>query len=288
MSIRGYRLGCPSWGLAAWKGTLYGADARAAEFLGQYSAVFNTVEGNTTFYSVPSAETVERWRRQTPESFRFCFKLPRRVTHERGLGAAAKETAEFFRRMDPLGLRAGPFMIQLPPFFGPDALPVLESFLRSLPDGLTYGVEVRHPDFFAHGEAEARLEDLLAETGSDRVVMDTRALRAGPADLPEIVAARRRKPDLPPRSVATGRNPMVRFVAHPDEAVSKPWMEEWAETVAGWIGSGLEPYVFVHSPDDLHAPGLARTFHGLLGKRCETGDLPGWPGEDDRGQLTLF
>ena len=41
------------------------------------------MEGNTTFYATPTPEIVERWRDQVPETFRFCFKLPKTVTHDR-------------------------------------------------------------------------------------------------------------------------------------------------------------------------------------------------------------
>lgn len=49
-----YYLGLPLWANAHWKGNLFRNAAKPAEFLAQYAQVFNAVEGNTTFYSVPS------------------------------------------------------------------------------------------------------------------------------------------------------------------------------------------------------------------------------------------
>ena len=69
-----YRLGCPFWGCKDWVGSLYSRDARPADYLRQYASVFSAVEGNTTFYSTPSADTVQRWIAATPEHFQFCFK----------------------------------------------------------------------------------------------------------------------------------------------------------------------------------------------------------------------
>ncbi len=76
LPLRRYHLGCPFWSFGDWNGRLYTPDARPADRLAQYARVFNAVEGNTTFWSAPSAESVRRWRDAVDESFRFCFKLP--------------------------------------------------------------------------------------------------------------------------------------------------------------------------------------------------------------------
>ena len=55
--------------------------------LEEYARHFNCVEGNTTLYALPKAEIVERWREQTTDDFRFCFKFPATISHWRtGLG----------------------------------------------------------------------------------------------------------------------------------------------------------------------------------------------------------
>ncbi len=37
--------------------------------------------------------------------------------------------------------------------------------------------------------------------------------------------------------------------------------QEWVGNVAGWIESGLQPFVFTRSPHDGQAPACARAFH---------------------------
>src|SRR2546430_1823836 len=54
MAIRGYYLGCPGWGVKSWVGRLFPTSTRPTEFLERYARVFNTVEGNTTFYALPT------------------------------------------------------------------------------------------------------------------------------------------------------------------------------------------------------------------------------------------
>lgn len=61
MTSERYFLGCPVWGMKAWVGSLYRRGSQPRQFLPQYAGVFNTVEGNTTFYYLPRPEIVERW-----------------------------------------------------------------------------------------------------------------------------------------------------------------------------------------------------------------------------------
>lgn len=291
-----YFLGCPSWGLSDWVGTLYRRGSKSKDFLTQYARVFNTVEGNTTFYGVPNAETVERWRDATPESFHFCFKVPRAITHERALVGVDREMTAFLDRLRPLGPRLGPIMVQLPPAFAPQHLDRLERLLATLPSDLCFAVEVRHREFYDHDDTRRRLDDLLAHFACERVIMDTRALRSGPAGHPDVAQARFKKPDLPVAPVALGRRPLLRFISHPEDDVNTPWLGLWAGAVAGWIREGRRPYVFVHCPNDRHSPGTARRFHGILSEILakdsrDLSPMPEWPGEEpveEKGQLSLF
>jgi uncharacterized protein YecE (DUF72 family) len=286
-----YRLGLPMWGNKDWVGTLYAPRTRAADFLEQYASVFSSVEGNTTFYSLPSVETVERWREQTPEHFRFCFKLPKTITHDRRLRDAGRETAEFFGRMEPLGERLGPFMIQLPASFGPDNLRVLAKYIETLPSQFRFGVELRHPTFYHDDEAFRAANGLLGVCGCERVMMDTSGMRAGDRRHPDVLAAEHKKPDLPIVPVVTARDPMLRFVGHPEDAVNTPFFESWAAQLAAWIRERRSPYVFMHCPNNAFAPAMAQRLHELLREKSSlVGELPEWPGvrHRDPRQLDLL
>ncbi|MGI9295431.1 MAG: DUF72 domain-containing protein, partial [Pseudomonadales bacterium] len=103
----GFRFGCAMWGNKHWVGRFFSADARVDQFLRQYSSVFNAVEGNTTFYGLPALDTVRQWREEAADDFRFCFKFPRRITHNLKLRHAEKETSQFLQRMVHLGDKLG-------------------------------------------------------------------------------------------------------------------------------------------------------------------------------------
>ncbi|MEO1366353.1 MAG: DUF72 domain-containing protein, partial [Acidobacteriota bacterium] len=87
---------------------------------------------------------------------------------------------------------------------------------------------------------------------------------------------------------AVGDRPMVRFIGHPDFGVTAPWVEHWAQVVAGWIGEGREPHCFIHLPDNRRAPQLARDFHRAVRRHTGGDDLPAFPAEAEPSQLQLF
>ena len=60
-------LGCPIWTYKGWIGSLFPKGTKSGDFLFEYARRLTTVEGNTTFYAVPSLETLERWSAETPE-----------------------------------------------------------------------------------------------------------------------------------------------------------------------------------------------------------------------------
>jgi len=271
-------LGLPIWNRADWTGELFPPGTAPGQRLAAYASVFNAVEGNTTFYATPPASTVARWAEQTPPSFRFCFKLPRTVTHDRLLVNAQREAEAFMRVITPLQPRLGPVLVQLPPRFGPDRLPALEDFLLGLPPQAGYAVEVRHPGYF-EGSVAAELDAMLAELGVDRVVLDTRGVHEAVGDDPALAEAHRRKPRLPAPAVATAGRPVLRYVANPELAANDERLEAWADHAVQWLEQGRRPYLFMHVPNDFHAPRLARRFFEHLSARTDVGSLPSWVGE---------
>jgi uncharacterized protein YecE (DUF72 family) len=288
---RRIRLGLPFWSFEAWQGGLYARDSRPADLLRQYARAFNAVEGNTTFYAVPSERTVARWADETPEDFRFCFKLPRTITHDAMLLNAADEARRFLDRLRPLGPRLGPIMIQLPPQFGAAELPRLESFLEKLPGDLRFCVELRDRSLAEEGLAARLADELIEGLGHGRVIMDTRPLRDGPSDHPDVLAARHKKPDLPVREIASSREPVVRVVFHPEASVNARWLDRWARILATWLREGIEPLVFVHSPSNRESPGIARDLLARVDALEPVGRMPGWVGEEGEsasGQLALL
>ncbi|MEM9134860.1 MAG: DUF72 domain-containing protein [Actinomycetota bacterium] len=261
MSESVLRVGCAMWADRRWIGRFFPDDTVQGRELAAYATWCTAVEGNTTFYGLPSPTTVARWAEDAPADFRFVFKLPRTITHDRRLRSAGDQVAEALDRLAPLGERAAPISIQLPASFGPDDLGVLDRFLHALSLDWTWAVEVRDKRFCEGGDEERALNDLLARHGAERIIIDTRAVFAGPRQTPAEIEAFERKPRLPVRPVAIGPTPVVRFIGQTDPEANPGWWSKWVPKVAQWLDEGRSPIFFVHTPDNGPAPALARRFH---------------------------
>jgi uncharacterized protein YecE (DUF72 family) len=260
-----YYIGCPSWSENAWRESLYPPDARSTDFLELYAQVFNAVEGNTTFYARPKDSTVQRWAQVLPEHFRFTAKFPGDISHAGDLREHLTAAEDFLKLLAPLGARLQPLWLQLPASFTPNRLGELATFIDALA-GRELAVEVRHMAFFNKGEEERMLNRLLLDRGVERICLDSRPLFSCISRDPAVLHAQSKKPKVPARPAALTQFPQVRFIGRPELAANDPFVEQWAQKVAGWIEEGRTPYVFLHTPDNLQAPELARRFHGQLMK----------------------
>ena len=278
------RVGCPMWAHRPWIGRYYPAGTSTGAALSHYVTWCNAVEGNTTFYGEPSGATVERWCQATPADFRFVFKLPRTITHDKRLRDVAVEVRSFLDRIEPLGSRVGPLQVQLPPTFAPDDLDVLLAFLRRLPAERSWVLELRHPGYFDGSAAHAHVDELCAARAIGRVVLDTRPLYAAPAESPAALDERRNKPALPVLLDHVGPSPVVRVIGEDRAAGTLDGLLAWVPQVVSWLAEGRAPYIFVHQPDNRDSPGLARAFHAAVAEEVD------WlhPLPDPAGQITIF
>ncbi|MCU1398049.1 MAG: hypothetical protein JWN62_1158 [Acidimicrobiales bacterium] len=258
------RVGCAMWAHRAWVGPFYPPSTRSGEELAEYATWCTAVEGNTTFYAVPPADTVRRWADATPTSFRFLFKLPRTITHEHRLRGSDAEVTAFVRLMEPLGERLGPVSIQLPASFGPGDLGVLAAFLRRVPREAQWSLEVRNPAFFDHGRAHDWLDRLLADTGTERVIFDTTTLFSKPPTDDAERDGWGNKPRIPVVPAAVTDGPIVRFIGRTDPVETARGWQPWLPRLRDWLAEGRTPTMFVHTPDNVVALGLARRLHDAV------------------------
>jgi len=141
-------LGTIGFSYKDWVGPFYPGGTTQRGYLPYYSKVFNAVELDTTFHSIPQRSTVQSWFNSTPEEFRFCLKTPRRITHELGLKGTQGLMLEFIDSLQPLSEKLGPILIQLPPKFSQVYYSVLREFLRSLPNTHQFAIEFRHASWY--------------------------------------------------------------------------------------------------------------------------------------------
>ncbi len=183
----GVYLGTSSWKYPGWCGLVYdearyqvrGRFSEAAfkrDCLAEYAETFTAVGVDLTFYDWPKDHMVAQWIEQTPDTFRFAFKVTDAITvkqfsrHPRYGSRAGQDNpdfldAELFREaflapLVPLQDRLGAIVFEFGAFYpgqfsrGRDFVEALDAFLGAVPSGPHYAVEIRnrtflHPDYFA-------------------------------------------------------------------------------------------------------------------------------------------
>ncbi len=184
---RGVLLGTSSWKYPGWLGWLYteeryrtrGRHSQAKferECLAEYAEVLPTVCVDAGYYTFPTREGMEKLCSQVPAAFRFGFKVTDEITLRRfpvldrfgARGGSANPhflDADLFRNaflrpLEPFQANVGVLMFEFAAF-QPDDWPepaafaaALDAFLRQLPAGWQYGVEIRNealltPEYFA-------------------------------------------------------------------------------------------------------------------------------------------
>jgi uncharacterized protein YecE (DUF72 family) len=268
------RVGCQGWNYDDWvtpaasgRAVFYPRGTRAAEMLDIYARVFETVEVDSTFYAVPTEQTVDNWRRRAPDNFTFALKLPQEITHEQALRGerAAGVLEEFCARARRLGPKLAAVLVQLPPQFEAtrENARALDEFLTLLPADIRFAVEFRDPFWFE----EEWLEPI---TRHEQVSL---ALVEGPWAARERIW-RAAAAILRPTDVAylrwMGERDLTSFdaVVRPRDANLERWAaaaERLCERVSG-------VYAYFSNFYEGHAPASANKLKRLLGQQVVAPD----------------
>jgi uncharacterized protein YecE (DUF72 family) len=171
------RIGTSAFTAAGWEGGFYPQGLPAREQLSYYARHFDTVEVDSTFYRVPSLSTVQNWDARTPRGFIFAAKAPQIATHEKVLIDCDDDLMEFLKVMSVLGEKLGPLLFQFPYFNKKafagvtDFLARLIPFLKKLPTGYKFAVEIRNKNWLAPQFADALRSRGVALTLIDQAWM---------------------------------------------------------------------------------------------------------------------
>ncbi len=144
-------LGTSGWSYPEWRGIFYPEKFPTDGMLAYYADRFGAVEINNSFYRMPSAVALAKWRDTVPATFRFAFKAPQEITHRKRLKDAEQPTKYFAGLLEAMGERLGPVLFQLPPYQRAD-MPLLEAFLEmARPLFPRIAFEFRHASWFDAG-----------------------------------------------------------------------------------------------------------------------------------------
>jgi uncharacterized protein YecE (DUF72 family) len=160
-------VGTSGYSYKEWKGSFYPEQISASEMLSYYAAHLPAVELNNSYYRLPERTTVESWRKQTPENFRFSVKAPRSITLYRRLKDVGAQTKQMLETVSALEDRLGTLLFRMPENMKKD-LACLKSFLKILPADTPAAFDFRHATWF-----DDEVRDLLRSHNRVLVVSDT-------------------------------------------------------------------------------------------------------------------
>jgi uncharacterized protein YecE (DUF72 family) len=227
-------IGTSGFQYSEWKGNFYPEDLAAAKMLPFYAERFSTTEINYTFHRIPSQKTIDNWKAQTPQKFRFALKAPQKITHWSKLRDCSDTLEYFCKVITGLGERLGPVLFQLPPTFKKDA-DVLSSFLREFPD-MRGAFEFRHESWF-----EDDIFELLESRNMALCIADTETIATPKKTTANYGYLRLRRPD------------------YADDDV-KRWSEFVREQNAKWS----DAFIYFKHEESGIGPKLARQMMELL------------------------
>lgn len=259
-------LGTSSWSSKDWVGPFYPESLKPSRFIELYAQHFRAVEIDSTFYSIPSPATVARWKEKTPEGFIFAAKIPRVITHDKVLKDCQKEFSTFLRTIDILEDRLGPLLFQFP-YFNQTVFPsrghfekLLRPFLKSLPKGYQFALEIRNKNWISWDFVELLRDHsvsfaLVAQLWMPRIDKLTKAL-----------------------DVVTGEVCYARFIGDRKgiESKTRKWdriiedkteeMKVWAEELKKITNRGVRTYAFFNNHYAGYAPDSVRVFEEMWDK----------------------
>lgn len=276
------RLGTCAFTAAGWVGSFYPRGLRSGEFLRFYAEEFSSVELDVTWYRIPTPEMIRAWYEKTPADFVFAAKIPQMITHDKVLVDCRGELRSFLSAMAGLDEKLGPLLFQFPRFdreyFGSidDFLAVLDPFLRELPRGFRFALEIRNRQWL-----QPKLMDLLAARGVAYAWTDHNRMPRPHETLQRV-------------QPVTADFVYLRWMGdrYGIERLTKTWdrtvvdrteeLDEWGGIVGGLRRKDLEVYGYANNHYAGHAP---ETVRALLDRIDPSLRRPKPRGD---GQRTLF
>ncbi len=150
-------IGTSGYNYKDWKERFYPKDLPQKNWLKYYSAQFETVEINATFYRNFGQSIYEKWYMQTPDHFKFTIKGSRLITHIKRVKEVNEELDIFFESVKALNGKIANVLWQFPASFirKSETEKNFISFLKLLsqprltrPKDVNQVIEFRHNSWF--------------------------------------------------------------------------------------------------------------------------------------------
>lgn len=250
-------LGTVGFSYKDWDGVFYPAGMSPRSYLAHYSQIFNAVELDSTFYGTPPAAHVRHWSAAAPDTFKFCVKTPRQITHDLRLVEATQEMAAFLQTIELFGDKLGAVLIQLPPNFTAAEFDNVDKFLGKLPARFQYAIEFRHESWFTRETAAMLKNHQVCWTSTDYL------------DLPKYIAM-------------TTDFLYIRWLGRHGQFTHKdreqvdvtPQLQWWWDYIQPQLERTRALYGFFNNDYSGHSPGACNRFKALVGLPTNYPRLP--------------
>lgn len=255
-------IGTSGWQYRDWRGRFYPERLPQRCWLGHYADRFATVELNNSFYRLPERSSFEHWRETVPEDFVVAVKASRYLTHVKRLKDPEEPVARLMHRLEGLGDRLGPVLVQLPPNLKEDT-EALGQTLRAFPRSVRVAVEVRHPTWW-EGGAALRLRRVLERHRAAWVLGDGGPAAGSPSD-----RAAGRPGDALAGLVTTDWT-YIRFhkgtSRSPEYCYTRAALDVWAQRLSELEGSVTTSFCYFNNDPNGCAPRDARWWAGAVSR----------------------
>ncbi|WZL88558.1 DUF72 domain-containing protein [Salinimicrobium sp. 3283s] len=235
-------IGCSGYNYKDWRGAFYPQKMAQRKWLEHYSAIFDTVEINNTFYRFPREKGLHTWKATVGKNFQFTLKGHRYITHRKKLKDVTQSVKDFESLARLLKQNLGCILWQLPPNLHRND-EKLREFCKTLDPTLKNVLEFRHDSWYDEG-----VFDILKEHN--------------------IIFSSISSPEFPEELITTGKTGYLRFHGTGkdwyDYLYSKDELKEWHKKI---MDSGLkEIYIYFNNDIHAHAPKNAKQLKELFGQ----------------------
>jgi uncharacterized protein YecE (DUF72 family) len=256
------RVGISGWNYPGWRGDFYPKGLPQKRELEYAAERMTSIEINGSFYSLQRPSSYLAWRKRTPDDFVFAVKGTRFITHMKKLSDVEVPLANFLASgVLALEPKLGPLLWQLPPSLGFNA-DRMRAFFELLPRTTAQAAEVaRHHDERITEDREHLTYDVdrplrhALEVRHNSFATPTAVELTREHDIALVVADTAGK--WPKFDEVTSNFMYVRLHGADELYVSgytDTALDRWADKVIGWLGQGLDTYVYFDNDAKVRAP----------------------------------
>ena len=151
-----FYVGTAGWDYNDWAGPFYPPKLEKYLYLPYYAKYFDTIEVNSSFYSLPTPEMTESWNSRVSNSFRFTLKVWQNITHKIENPQIEIDIDNFINNIKPLKDKISVLILQFPPWFKYSEKHEnhLNMILNIFPKDYQLAVELRDNSWFEEGGFE--------------------------------------------------------------------------------------------------------------------------------------